>query len=143
MRVYVPVTFVGLGRAQSSGALATSGWKARVSPPVTADQDEEAGEYAALLAAAADSLEELKREPEAPRRRAVVVANVPDEWTEMEPGGGVVLTRRIPVERFLAVYADAPESATAVVAALNGKASPIEDLDLLWFARQELPELVG
>ncbi|MFN8125795.1 MAG: hypothetical protein U0R64_04720 [Candidatus Nanopelagicales bacterium] len=138
MRVYVPVTFVGLRRASSSGALPSSGWRAHV-----LETDDETGEYAALQAAARESLTELRSEPEAPRRRAVVVANVPEEWTEAEPDGTVILTRRIPVERFVAVYADPEDSTAAVVAALAGKESPIEAMDLLWFARQELAELVS
>ncbi len=151
MRVYIPVTFVGLRRAASSGALPSSGWRAQLlvesaegttSTGGSAASVDEA-EYEALRAAAGQSLDALRSEPEAPRRRAVVVANVPDEWTESEPDGTVILTRRVPVERFLAVYADAPDSSAAVVAALNGKESPIEGIDLLWFARQELADLVS
>lgn len=138
MRVYIPVTFVGLGRASSSGALPSSGWRAHVA----AGDDEEA-EFEALRVAADDSLVELRSEPEAPRRRAVVVANVPDEWAELEPDGSVILSRRIPVERFVAVYADAADAAGDVVAALAGKESTLTSADLLWFARQELAELVS
>ncbi len=140
MRVYIPVTFVGLGRASSSGALPSSGWRAHVLPD-GADTDE--AEYEALRVAAADSLTELRSEPEAPRRRAVVVASVPEEWTEAEPDGSVLLTRRVPVERIVAVYADPAESTAAVVAALAGKESTLASSDLLWFARQELAELVS
>lgn len=143
MRVYVPVTFVGLRRAASSGALPSSGWRAYVLPSAVPDDESEAAEYETLRAAAGESLAALRTEPEAPRRRAVVVANVPDEWTESEPDGTVILTRRIPVERFLAVYADSAASAGDVVAALSGKESPIGQTDLLWFARQELTDLVS
>lgn len=138
MRVYIPVTFVGLRRAADSGALPSSGWQAH---PLPDDDDADTAEDAALQAAADHSLVALRSEPEAPRRRAVVVANVPEEWLDAEPGGTVVLTRRIPVERFLAVYADPPESSSQVVAALNGR--PGDDLgQMLWFARQELADLV-
>lgn len=144
MRVYIPVTFVGLRRAADSGTLPSSGWHAhRLPPDGGADLDTEAAEYETLRLAAAESLTALRSEPEAPRRRAVIVATIPDEWTEPEPDGTVVLTRRIPVERFIAVYADAPDSASAVVAALNGKASEIGSTDLLWFGRQELVALVS
>lgn len=138
MRVYIPVTFVGLRRAADSGALPSSGWQAH---PLPDDDDADTAEDTALQAAADHSLVALRSEPEAPRRRAVVVANVPEEWLDAEPGGTVVLTRRIPVERFLAVYADPPESSSQVVAALNGR--PGDDLgQMLWFARQELADLV-
>ncbi len=140
MRVYIPVTFVGLRRAADSGALPSSGWRALMLPE---GDEEDDGEYHALRTAAGDSLTALRSEPEAPRRRAVVVATVPEEWTENSPDGTVVLTRRVPVERFLAVYADSAESAPLVVAALNGDDSPIAAIDLLWFARQELAELVS
>lgn len=143
MRVYIPVTFIALRRAQSSGVLPSSGWRAHPLQPADGDQDEDALEYQALRAAADDSLAELRSEPEAPRRRAVVVANIPDDWAEAEPDGRVELTRRIPLERLLAVYADSADSSGAVVAALNGKESAINDMDLLWFARQELAELVS
>ncbi len=73
----------------------------------------------------------------------MVVANVPEEWTENEPDGTVILTRRVPVERFVAVYADTAAVTADVVAALNGKDSPIDSVDLLWFARQELAALVS
>jgi hypothetical protein len=142
VRVYIPVTFVGLRRAADSGVLPSSGWHAH---PLGEDTDTDAdeAEYVALRAAAAESLDALRTEPEAPRRRAVVVANVPEEWTENEPDGTVILTRRVPVERFVAVYADTAEVTGDVVAALNGKESPIETVDLLWFARQELAALVS
>lgn len=142
MRVYIPVTFVGLRRAESSGALPSSGWRAHVLPS-SGEADPETAEYEALRHAAGESLTALRSEPEAPRRRAVVVANIPDEWTEPEPDGTVLLTRRVPVERFLAVYADAAGSQSIVVAALSGKESPIDSTDLLWFARQELADLVS
>lgn len=144
MRVYIPVTFVGLRRAAASGALPSSGWHAHLlAGSALADSDAESAEYEALRLAAAESLVALRSEPEAPRRRAVVVANIPEEWTEGEPDGTVILTRRIPVERFLAVYADGPDSAGSVVAALNGRESAIDTTELLWFARQELPDLVS
>ncbi len=141
MRVYIPVTFVGLKRATSSGVLPTSGARAHLLPVAAADT--ETAEYEALRHAAHDSLDSLRSEPEAARRRAVVVANVPEEWTEPEPDGSVLLNRRVPVDRFLAVYADSPDSAGDVVKALNGKKSPIDETALLWFARQELTELVS
>lgn len=142
MRVYIPVTFVGLRRAADSGALPSSGWHALMLPddPEVGEDD---AEYDALRSAADESLTALRSEPEAPRRRAVVVATIPEEWTESSPDGTVMLTRRVPVERFLAVYADSPESVPLVVAALNGNDSPIAATDLLWFARQELTELVS
>ncbi len=142
MRVYIPVTFVGLRRAADSGNLPSSGWHAH---PLLEEPDTDAdeAEYQALRAAAGESLDALRSEPEAPRRRAVVVANVPEEWTENEPDGTVILTRRVPVERFVAVYADTAAVTADVVAALNGKDSPIDSVDLLWFARQELAALVS
>jgi len=150
VRVYIPVTFVGLRRAVASGALPSSGWHARIlgsgrlgSGADDADNDQGSAEYESLRLAAAESLVALRSEPEAPRRRAVVVANIPEEWTDSEPDGGVILTRRVPVERFLAVYADGPDAAGTIVAALNGKESAIDSTDLLWFARQELADLVS
>lgn len=140
MRVYIPVTFVGLRRAADSGALPSSGWHAVLRDDTVGEED---AEYEALRVAAGESLVALRTEPEAPRRRAVVVATVPEEWTESSPDGTVVLIRRVPVERFLAVYADSPESSPLVVAALNGDDSPIADTELMWFARQELAQLVS
>ncbi len=139
MRVYVPVTFVGLRRAADSGALPSSGWHAY---PLPAGDDVDEAEYLTLQSAADHSLTALRSEPEAPRRRAVVVATIPEEWADPEPDGSVLLTRRLPVERFVAIYADPADAAPAVVAALTGRAEPLPG-ELQWYARQELGELVA
>ena len=141
MRVYVPSTFVGLSRAEASGTLSTSGHRAVVLPPDAADP--ETAEYTALQVAADASLEALRGEPEAVRRRAVVVANVPDNWADLQSDGRAILLRNLPMDRVIAVYADAPDSADLVVRALNQDTVGLDETALLWFGRQELPQLVG
>jgi hypothetical protein len=105
--------------------------------------DVEQAEFEALHEAAAESLQALRKEPEAARRRAVVVANVPDNWADPHADGHAVLLRNLPLDRIIAVYADGHDRMSAVVRALNDEEPDLADSDLLWHARQELPELIA
>jgi hypothetical protein len=110
-RVYLPTTLAGLARLRDDGSLAASDER------YVADGDTEEQEYAALMAAAADSAARL----DGPGRRVVVVADVAD------PDGVV------PLRDVVAVHAD-PEGRPA-------GADPDEDLG--WYATQELDQLLG
>ena len=111
MRVYLPTTLAGLARLRDQGSLPASEERY-----VAADESEEA-EYAALVAATADSAALLG----GPGRRVVVVADVED-------ADGVV-----PLAEVVAVHAD-PEDRP-------GGADPDEDLG--WYAVQEIGLLLG
>jgi uncharacterized protein DUF6912 len=110
VRIYLPTTLAGLARLRGDGSLPASAER------YLADGDSEEQEYAALMAAAADSAELL----DGPGRRVVVVADVAD------PDGAV------PLRDVVAVHAD-PEDRPA-------GADPDEDLG--WYAMQELDQLL-
>jgi len=109
-RVYVPTTLDGLARLRDDGALPAS------TERYVADGEGEEQEYAALVAAAADSAALL----DGPGRRVVVVADVVD------PDGAV------PLPDVVAVHAD-PEDRPA-------GADPEGDLG--WYATQEIDALL-
>jgi hypothetical protein len=110
-RVYVPTTLAGLARLRDDGSLPASAER------YVADGDTEEQEYAALMAAAADSADLL----DGPGRRVVVVADVAD-------ADGAV-----PLRDVVAVHAD-PEDRP-------GGADPDDDLG--WYASQELDALLS
>jgi Family of unknown function (DUF6912) len=109
-RVYLPTTLPGLARLRADGSLAASAER------YVADDATEEKEYAALMAAAADSAALL----DGPGRRVVVVAEVAD------PDGVV------PLRDVVAVHADPDERAA--------DADPEDDLG--WYAVQELDQLL-
>jgi hypothetical protein len=110
-RVYLPLDLAGLATLHDTGELPAS-----VERYVAADESEEA-EYAALMAAAADSQALLTE----PGRRVVVVADLAD------PDGAV------PLRLVDAVHADPADR--------SPDADPDEDLG--WYATQEVGSLLG
>ncbi len=111
MRVYLPTTLGGLARLRDDGSLPASAER------YVADGDSEEQEYAALLAAAAESAELVG----GPGRRVVVVADVPD------PDGEVAL------RDVVAVHADPVDRPAG--------ADPDEDLG--WYATQEIDAILA
>jgi len=111
VRIYLPTTTAGLARLREEGSL-PAGVERYV-----ADGDSEEQEYAALMAAAADSAQLL----DGPGRRVVVVADVAD------PDGAV------PLRDVVALHADPDER--------RAGADPEEDLG--WYATQEIDALLG
>lgn len=131
MRVYLPVTSTGLAAVVASrevpapvrGHAVTEALR-RAWP----DGDEEQWEYAALMAAASDSL--LLRSPEDRPRRHVLAVDV----AEAAPASGEDPTA---VE-----VADAVPFRDVAAAHVDTRDDPDEDEDLAWFARQEIGDLV-
>jgi hypothetical protein len=111
VRVYVPTTAAGLVRLRDDGSLPASAER------YVADGDGEEQEYAALMAAAAESAELLA----GAGRRVVVVAEVAD-------ADGEVALRDV-----VAVHADPADR--------PADADP--DEDLAWYATQELGTLLS
>lgn len=161
MRVFLPATRALLAELTRSG---------RLEPPVPAhavtarlvaawpDEDEDGRDYAALMAAAFDSLVLLAETDEC--RRVVVAADVPmsavgttgadpDELTT------VVVTAAVGLEQVASVHVDdagaEPDVAAALAvlpAARDGDARALaavalEAHELLWYARQEIPDLLA
>lgn len=168
MRVYVPLTLSGLAEAYKTGELETGPFAAYAVTPALREwylsEDIEELEYAALNRAALASLRLLAMDPGAVRRRVVVAVDVPDRAASVDPDRGldpaalgeVRVAQDVPLAKAAAVHVDAPDAeadVTAAAAALGGAdagdddaqfvVDGAEDHELLWFATQEIPNLVG
>jgi hypothetical protein len=159
MRVYLPATLLTLHEAVSeqSGRRLPAGAGFAVTAELRewyASGDTEELEYIALTLAAAASLELLAADPQAPRRRVVVAAELdPSAVISPEtPTGGQRgrVTVAGPVElRFIAAAHIDDEAAMADVAAAAARpqdelaAEEAADHELLWYATQELEDLLA
>ncbi len=165
MRVYLPATLPGLARARDRGLLDTEHAHA-VTPMVRewyVDDDVEDLEFAALLDAARASLDLLAHDPQAPRLRLVVAADVADgdvalgrPGTSDDDRSAVRLAGPIPMTAVVSLHVDESSSEPiirAAVGALPGALSGDEDAefevsqaegcDLLWYDITELDDLIG
>jgi len=153
MRVYIPTTPAGLSAVHERGGIVTTPSTAYT---VTDDlrawcesEDAEELEYGAMARAAEASLRLLAGEAGA-RRRVVLAADVPDALvvpSGQDGPGGVVVDATIPRKRIAAVHMDTAEAEPAVAAALAGGLTDelveaTEDHELLWFATQEIADLL-
>jgi hypothetical protein len=168
MRVYVPLTLSGLAEAYKTGELGPGPLVAYAVTPALREwylsDDIEELEYAALNRAALASLRLLAADPEAVRRRVVVAVDVPDGAAFSDPDRGldptalgqVRVDRAVPLGKAAAVHVDASDAETDVTAAAEALAAAeggdddaqfvvdgAGDHELLWFATQEIPNLVG
>ncbi|HET6817406.1 MAG TPA: hypothetical protein VFH66_09315 [Mycobacteriales bacterium] len=159
MRVYVPAT-VPLLRQWLADGRAPSGLAWAVSPGLREwyrEGDEEEMEYVAQLAAGRASLDLLAADPDAPRLRVVVAADVPDAdvTPTRGPRGEVAVGVPLPVERWASALvdgADAEALVAAAVRALPAAAAGDDDAafalddaaaaELGWYAVQELELLL-
>ncbi|MFC4058091.1 DUF6912 family protein [Planomonospora corallina] len=167
MRVYLPCTLPALARvaaAKELGPAPLTGYA--VTPALVewyASGDTEELEYVALTDAARSSLRMLAADRadgvEAAARRVVVAAEVPDGIVEagigIEERSRVRLTRAVTMEEIAAVHVDDPSAAgdvEAAVAALPAADAGDDDArftvdgaeahELMWYATQEIPDLV-
>ncbi|MFF0737382.1 DUF6912 family protein [Streptomyces chartreusis] len=168
MRVYVPLTLPGLAEAYKTGELGAGPLVAYAVTPALREwylsDDIEELEYAALNRAALASLRLLAADAEAARRRVVVAVDVADGAAVADPDRGldpsalgeVRIARGVALTRAAAVHVDADDAETDVAAAAGAVAAAdggdddaqfvldgAEDHELLWFATQEIPNLVG
>ncbi|MFF3741577.1 DUF6912 family protein [Streptomyces sp. NPDC002566] len=169
MRVYVPLTLPSLAEAHKAGELGSGPLLAYAVTPALrewyASDDLEELEYAALGRAALASLRLLAAEPAAPSRRVVVAVDVPDGAVGPGPDdeggdeaalGRVRVTVAVPLAKAASVHADAGDAETDVAAGAQALAAAdggdddaqalvdgVEDHELLWFATQEIPNMVG
>jgi len=160
VRVYVPLTVHGLTSLHHAGRIAPAPLAAHAVTPAMraamADADEDELEYAALMAAAYDSLV-LIAGAGAEARRVVVAADVDDAAVAIAGGDDVSLVQvasEIPLARCSAVHvddADADGEVALAVARLpeaqagDGPALAavsLVQLELMWFATQEIPDLL-
>ncbi|MCW2871175.1 MAG: hypothetical protein JWL99_2495 [Streptomyces oryziradicis] len=168
MRVYIPTTLPGLAEAHKSGELGPAPIDAYAVTPALREwyvsDDIEELEYAALTRAAQASLRLLATDPGAPRRRVVVAVDVahtavaydPDRGLDASALGEVRLTGPAPLAKAAAVHVDASgaEGDVAAAADVLGAADlgdddarfvvdGAEDHELLWYATQEIPDLIA
>jgi hypothetical protein len=168
MRVYVPLTLSGLAEAYKTGELGAGPVVAYAVTPALREwylsDDIEELEYAALSRAALASLRLLAADPGTPRRRVVVAVDVPDGAATTDPDRGldpaalgeVRVAGPVPLAKAAAVHVDASDAEPDVTAAAEALEAAdrgdddaqfvvdgAEDHELLWYATQEIPNLVG
>ncbi|WP_433918865.1 hypothetical protein OIE50_21550 [Streptomyces canus] len=168
MRVYVPLTLSGLAEAYRTGELGAGPLLAYAVTPALREwylsDDIEELEYAALNRAALASLRLLAADAGAARRRVVVAVDVADGAAVADPDraldpsalGEVRVTGTVRLAKAAAVHVDSDDAEEDVTAAADAlKAADAgddgaqfvvdgaEDHELLWYATQEIPNLVG
>jgi hypothetical protein len=162
MRVYLPTTLTALACLLPTGAIGPAPVRGFAVTPALrewyASGDLEELEYVAMAHAARASLRLLADDPQAPRRRVVLAADVPDEQIEHDGGFDepTVVEVRAPVAVSEVVsghvddviaMADIAEAVAALPAADRGDddaqfvVDGAEGHELLWYAAQELPYL--
>ncbi|MFI9242160.1 DUF6912 family protein [Streptomyces sp. NPDC053086] len=168
MRVYVPLTLPALAEAHRTGELGSGPFVAYAVTPALREwylsEDIEELEYAALGRAALASLRLLAADPEAVRRRTVVAVDVPDGAASVDPDRGlepsalgmVTVSVSVPLAKAASVHVDAEDAEPDVAAAADALGAAdggdddaqfvvdgADDHELLWFATQEIPNLIG
>ncbi|MDP9497458.1 MAG: hypothetical protein M3P46_07320, partial [Actinomycetota bacterium] len=124
MRVYLPSTLPALRRLLDTGALGDPPLPAYAVTPALREwyleADGEELEYAALTLAARASVRLLDADPDAPRRRVVVAAEVPDGEVTPVPQvdrAAVRVRSAVPLARTRSVHVDDPATVPDVAAA--------------------------
>jgi hypothetical protein len=162
LRVYVPATLPVLQRLLDTGTLDQPPLPAFAVTPALrewyAEGDQEELEYAALTLAARASLRLLDVDPDAPPRRAVVVADVADGAVLPAPAldrGAVTVGVVVSMADVQSIHVDDPAAEAdvrvaveSVIAADLGSEEAVfameqaEGHELQWYATQELGPLL-
>lgn len=148
MRVYLPVT---LAELQHVPPVLAPRVAHGVTPALRAlwpDEDDEGWEYAAQAGAADGSVALLAGDPDAPRLRVVVAADVPDACVRAldDPPvpSAVEVVCDVDVGQVVSVHVDEPAAADDVAAAAAGDEDALERLeerDLLWYDASEIGQI--
>ncbi|MFD0685276.1 DUF6912 family protein [Actinomadura fibrosa] len=168
MRVYLPSTLPRLAAVHAAREAGPAPLAAYAVTPALrewyADGDLEELEYAAMTAAARASLRLLGADPDAPRRRVVLAAEVPDQAVAWARGDAslaaddralVEVSAPVPWQKIASGHvddagaeADIAAAAAALAAADAGDddarftVDGAEGHELLWYATQELAHLL-
>ena len=162
MRVYLPSTLTALRRLLDQGELGDPPLPGYAVTPALrewyAEGDAEELEYAALSLAAGASVRLIDADPDAVRRRVVVVVDVPDDRVLAVPQvdrAAVKVADVVPLALVQAVHVDDPAAvpdvtvaADAVVAADLGsddaafRVEQAQGHELQWWATQEIGPLL-
>jgi hypothetical protein len=162
--VYVPATLPMLAGLRADGRFGDGHLVAHAVTPALrewyAEGDEEELEYAAFTRAAQAALHLLRLDPQAPRRRVVVSADIPASAlrreAETELGSSTVrLSEPVSLKEITSVHVDGPEAADDVAAAVGVideaqagdpdaqfTVDGAEDHELAWYAASELDDLI-
>jgi hypothetical protein len=163
MRVYLPSTFAGLRDLRAAGEIGPAPLHGHAVTAALRESyavgDTEELEHVAQLAASSDSLSLLHDDLDVPRRRVVIAAEVPDESISRADDGdesSVTILAAVALSAVDAILVDDPaagdiieRAADAWSAAQTGDDDALFELDeagaydLMWFARQELDQLLG
>jgi hypothetical protein len=160
VRVYLAATLTIVKRLLAEGSLPAPIEAFAVTPDLRewyVDDDAEALEFAALTEAARASLRLLVADLDAPRRRVVLAVDVSDKSVHQVPTrdhGAVDVAEDVRLTAVASGHVDEPsaEPVVARAASLVAQADQgdqdaelavgdAEDLDLLWYAVQELSDL--
>jgi hypothetical protein len=162
VRVYVPATVPMLATLRASGSLGPGSLVAHAVTPSLrewyAEGDEEELEYVAFTRAAQAALQLLRHDPEAPRRRVVVSADVAAgsvKREEVELGSSTVrLSGPLALGDVAAIHLDGADAADEIAAAVavieealagdpdaQFTVDGAEDHELEWYAASELDQL--
>lgn len=162
MRVYLPSTFAGLKGLRAAGEIGPAPLHGHAVTAALRESyavgDTEELEHVAQLAASSDSLSLLHEDLEVPRRRVVIAAEVPNEAIRHADDGdesSVTVLSVVPLAAIDAILVDDSDAegvidraAQAWSAAQTGDDDALFELDeasaydLMWFARQELDQLL-
>jgi uncharacterized protein DUF6912 len=163
VRVYVPATVPMLTALRASGSLSEVAPAAHAVTPSLrewyAEGDEEELEYVAFTRAAQGALQLLRHDPQAPRRRVVVSADVPSgsvKREEVELGSSTVrLVGPVALGDVAAIHVDSADAAEEIAAAVDVVEEALagdpdaqftvdgaEDHELEWYAVSELDQLL-
>ncbi|MGA8250418.1 MAG: DUF6912 family protein [Mycobacterium sp.] len=160
MRVYIPATVAMLQQLVADGSLwPVNGTAFAVTPTLReayAEGDDDELAEVALREAALASLRLLAADPETPRRRAVLVADVDEAKCRPDLDEAVVrLPAPVAIEHVVAAFVDNSDAEPAVSAAITVidvadlgdedadlVVGDAQDHDLAWYATQELPFLL-
>lgn len=138
MRVYVPATLPLLASYVAGGGIGPAPIEARAVTEwlraATEDLEEEDREYAALMAAADDSVTLLS--PADPPRRVVLAVDV-DGVLESDESSRVEVTSAFSMSQLKAVHTDTDDIEAGAAY------DPKEWGDLAWFGVQEIPDLLA